>query len=72
MREKVKGMWREDPGDVRAEDFQVLVEEFERKMRVLKTVVEAGGEVVGVEERGGEGQDEGEGEGEEEKEGLGE
>ena len=80
MRERVAGMWREDPGDVRAEDFQMLMEEFERKMRVLKTVVETGDEALGVEEREGGLEDEGAGEGEKdgvmgekgEKEGPGE
>lgn len=68
MAERVRGMWREDPGDVRAEDFQVLMEEFERKMRVLKTVVETGEETLGLEERDGEKEGKGEkdgGEGEE-------
>ncbi|KFZ14732.1 hypothetical protein V502_05927 [Pseudogymnoascus sp. VKM F-4520 (FW-2644)] len=64
MAERVRGMWREDPGDVRAEDFQVLMEEFERKMRVLKTVVETGDETLGVEEGEGEGEKEDEGKGE--------
>ncbi|KFY15442.1 hypothetical protein V492_01982, partial [Pseudogymnoascus sp. VKM F-4246] len=69
MRERVRGMWREDPGDVRAEDFQVLMDEFEKKMRVLKTVVDSGNEALalGVEEQD-EGHDEDEGEHEEEGE----
>ncbi|KFY36876.1 hypothetical protein V494_04952 [Pseudogymnoascus sp. VKM F-4513 (FW-928)] len=70
MRERVRGMWREDPGDVRAEDFQVLMDEFEKKMRVLKTVVDSGNEALalGVEEQQDEGHDEDEGENEEEGE----
>ncbi|OBT86296.1 hypothetical protein VE02_05596 [Pseudogymnoascus sp. 03VT05] len=72
MRERVRGVWR-DPGEgVRAEDFQVLVEEFERKMRVLKRVVETGRDGLGLEE-GEEEQEDGEGgEGEHEEEGEGE
>ncbi|OBT40353.1 hypothetical protein VE00_09201 [Pseudogymnoascus sp. WSF 3629] len=52
MRERVGRVWREAGEGVRAEDFQVLVEEFERKMRVLRRVVETGGEGLGLD--GGE------------------
>ncbi|OBT61157.1 hypothetical protein VE03_09549 [Pseudogymnoascus sp. 23342-1-I1] len=68
MRERVRGVWREG-GEVRAEDFQVLVEEFERKMRVLRTVVETGRDALGVEEGEDGGEDGGEGEHEHEHEG---
>ncbi|ELR03532.1 hypothetical protein VC83_03408 [Pseudogymnoascus destructans] len=79
MRERVRGVWK-DPGEgVRAEDFQVLVEEFEKKMRVLRTVVDTGRDTLGLEEEeqedggGDEGeheqQHEDEGEGEDEKDG---
>ncbi|OBT78273.1 hypothetical protein VF21_03060 [Pseudogymnoascus sp. 05NY08] len=80
MRERVRGVWR-DPGEgVRAEDFQVLVEEFERKMRVLKRVVETGRDGLGLEEdeledEGGDeqvGEQQHEDEGEGEKDGPGE
>ncbi|KFY25033.1 hypothetical protein V491_01924 [Pseudogymnoascus sp. VKM F-3775] len=54
MRERVRGVWRENPRDVRAEDFGVLMEEFEKKMRVLKTVVDSGKDTFGVEEGEGE------------------
>ncbi|KFY88888.1 hypothetical protein V498_06621 [Pseudogymnoascus sp. VKM F-4517 (FW-2822)] len=84
MRERIRGVWK---GGGRAEDFQVLVEEFERKMRVLKTVVDTGKDTLGGDEpedgveddreheheheHEGEGEKEGDGEGEAEKEGQG-
>ena len=35
-------------GEVRPEDFQALMEDFDRKMRVLRTVVEDGNKTFGV------------------------
>ncbi|KFY79623.1 hypothetical protein V499_01378 [Pseudogymnoascus sp. VKM F-103] len=72
MRERVGRVWREPGEGVRAEDFQVLVEEFERKMRVLRTVVDTGRDSLGLDDEEEEGEDGGDGEGEHEEEVEGE
>jgi hypothetical protein len=58
-REKAAGKSNEG---VRPEDFQALMEDFDRKMRVLRTVVDAGNETLGLEQPEDSHDDDGEGE----------
>jgi len=59
--DKAVGRSKEHDRDVGPEDFQALVDDFEKRMNILRTVVEAGDKRFGVEiaEEGGE--DEGDG-----------
>lgn len=59
-REKASGKPKEEGGDVRTEDFQALVEDFQTRMKVLRTVMEAGDKRLGKPENSREDEEDGE------------
>lgn len=48
---RVEGRTKDDGRDVRPEDFQSLMEDFDRKMKLLRAVVDSGDAILGVGEQ---------------------